>query len=91
MTSKQNHLVFLSILIAGLLPRALHLLNSNYYILGTDSYLFHHLSTNPTPILANNGYPLHSGLTLPVRWLSMGIGVEAASILIPILINIVII
>lgn len=74
-----------AILLIGIGLRLLHLLDgSHYFILGADSYYFHHLSKE---ILAGADVPgARSGLAYPISWLGSG---DLAMISIPILIYIV--
>jgi len=79
-------ILLLFIALVGLIPRCAHLFNSNYYILGVDSYLFHHLAQYPqNPLVAVKGYPWHSGITYPVYVISRIVGIEAASCVVPLI------
>jgi len=78
------------IAVLGLIPRCIHLTNTNYYILGLDSYLFHYLAQHPhDPMITNDGYPLHIGITYLIYLCAHIIGITAASCTIPIVIYLI--
>lgn len=80
LTAPGFFLIFLVLL--GIGVRLLHLIPGGYHhILGTDSYWFHHMAESP-------GVVEGSGLVYPIYYLGKLIGLEAACLVVPVLVGV---